>query len=52
MSILIKIPPLPEGVPKLKPPVASPGVPLAAGGMDPMMDRKVNEKPYRGCCGK
>ena len=51
MTTPIKIPPLPEGIPKLKP-SASPGVPLALGGMDPMMDRKVSEKPYRGCCGK
>jgi hypothetical protein len=51
MSITVKIPPLPEGIPMLKPP-PSPGVPLAMSGMDPMMDRKVNERPYRGCCGK
>lgn len=46
-----RIPPLTQGVDKLKTPAPAPSVPLGQGGMDPMMDRAVGSKPYRGCCG-
>lgn len=52
MQNILVLPPLQQGAPLLRPPPVIKPLPLGDGGMDPMMDRKVNEKPYRGCCGK
>lgn len=52
MSVQVQIPPLADVAPVLKQRVPPLLAPLGQGGMDPMMDRKVSEKPYKGCCGK